>query len=63
MNEEGDPPLINMDVLLLDPQKTHIGVIRNIGHRDTGHQPGKKSQREQQGGVEYIGAADNFFYF
>lgn len=63
MNEEGDPPLIDMDILLFDPQKADIRIIRNIGHRYAGHQPGKKSKREQQGGVEYIGAADNLLYF
>jgi len=63
MNKESDPPVVDMNILLFDPEKTHIGVVGNISQRDPGHQPGKKSQGKQKGGVEDVGAADNLFYF
>jgi len=63
MNEEGDPPVVNADVLLLDTQKANIGVVGNIVHRYPGHQPGKKCQGKQKDGIEYVGAAENLFYF
>jgi len=59
MNKEGDPPLIDVNILLFDPQKTNIGVIRNIVRRYPGHQPGKKSQHEKQGKVQNICATGN----
>lgn len=63
MYKKGDPPVININVLLLDPQKTHISMIGDIGHRDLSHQPGKESKGQQEQGIEYIGTADNLFYF
>lgn len=55
--------MVNINVLLLDAQKTHIGMIGDIGHRDFSHQPGKESKGQQEQGIEYIGTADNLFYF
>jgi hypothetical protein len=44
MNKKSVPPEIDMDILLLDPQKADVGVVGDICHRYTGHQPGKKGQ-------------------
>ncbi len=55
--------MININVLLFDPQKTNIGMIGDIGHRDPGHEPAEISQYQQEEGVQYIGAADYLFYF
>ena len=55
--------MININVLLFDPQKTNIGMIGDIGHRDLSHQAGKEGKGEQEQGIEYIGTADNLFYF
>lgn len=63
MNEKSDPPVVDMNIVLFDPQEPYIGIIGDIGQGYTGHQPGKKSQRQQERCVEYIGAADNLFYF
>ncbi len=63
MNKESDPPLVNTDILLLDPQEAHISIIRQIGYRDIRHQPGKEGQGEQQGSMDDIGAADYLSYF
>jgi len=54
MNKEGNAPMIDMDIVLLDAQKAYIRVIRNILHGDTGHQPGEESQRQQQGHIPTI---------
>lgn len=53
----------NLNVLLFDPEKAHICIVRDIGDRDTGHQPGKKCQYQQEGRISYIGRADDLFYF
>lgn len=63
MNKEGDPPMVNTDILLFDPQESHIGMIGHIGNRDIRHQPGKEGQGEQQGSMDDIGAADYLSYF
>jgi len=63
MNKKSCPPVINMNVLLFDPQKTNIGIIGNIIKRYSSHQPGKKNQRKQQGSVPNICAAENLCYF
>ena len=47
MNKKSRPPVVDMNVLLFDPQKTNIGVIGDIIHRYPGHQPGKKSQEKK----------------
>ncbi len=46
MNKECRSPVIDMNVLLFDPQKTNVGVVGNIVHGYPGHQPGKKSKRQ-----------------
>ena len=63
MDKESDPPMIDADVLLFDPEKADICVIRDISNRYPGHQPGKESQGQQKAGIEDVGAADNLFYF
>jgi len=63
MNKKGCPPVINVNVLLFDPQKTNVGVIGNIIKRYPRHQPGKKSQRKQQGGIPNICTTKNLCYF
>lgn len=63
VNKESDPPLVNSYILLFDPQETHIRIVRQVGHGDDRHQPGKESQGEQEEPVKYIGAADNLSYF
>ena len=63
MNKEGDPPFINRDILLLDPQETHICIIRQVGYRYGCHQPGKKGQAQEERCIDDIGAADNLSYF
>jgi hypothetical protein len=62
MDKEGDPPVVDADILLFDTQKADIRIVGNIIHRYPRHQPGKKGQGEQKGGIEYVGAADNLFY-
>ena len=59
MNKKSRPPVVDMNVLLFDPQKTNIGVIGDIIHRYPGHQPGKKSQQKKQSGIPNICAAEN----
>jgi hypothetical protein len=63
MDKEGSLPVIDVNILLFYPQKTNIRVIGNIIKRYPGHQPGKKSQRKQQGGVPNICATENLCYF
>jgi hypothetical protein len=47
MYKEGPSPVVNINVLLFDPQKANIGVVGDVSHSDVGHQPAKKSQRQQ----------------
>ena len=55
--------MVNVNILLLDPQKPDIGIIGDIGQGYTGHQPGKKSQDQQQPRVPNICAGKNLCYF
>jgi hypothetical protein len=62
MNKKGGSPMINVNVLLFDPQKTNVGVIGNIIKGYPGHQPGEKSQRKYQTGIPNICTAKNLCY-
>ena len=55
--------MINVNIMLLYAQKAHIGLIGNIGYGNAGHQPGKKSQRNEQGPVEYVYLPENYLTF
>lgn len=55
--------MVHMNILLFDAEETYVRIIRNISHRDPGHQPGKKSKDKQKPRIEDVGAADNLFYF
>lgn len=44
MNKESDPPVVDIDVFLLDLQKADISIVRNVGNGDLGHQECKKSE-------------------
>ena len=59
MNKKSHSPVVNMNILLFDPQKTNISIIGNIIDRYPGHQPGKKSQQKKQSGIPNICAAEN----
>lgn len=54
MYEESNSPMIDMNIVLLDPKETYIRIVRNISHRDRRHQPGKEGQCEQKARVPNI---------
>jgi hypothetical protein len=47
MNKEGDTPMIDRNVLLLNAQKAYIRMVRNIVNRDQDHQPREISQQSE----------------
>ena len=42
MSEKGDPPMFDVDIVLLDLQKPDIGIIWKIFDSYPGHQEGKE---------------------
>ena len=55
--------MIDVNVLLLDAQKTYIGVVWNVGHDNICHQQTKKSQQQQDNNIQYGSGSGNLFKF
>ena len=45
MDKESDTPVIDIDVMLLDLQEPHVGVVGDVLGRYSRHQIGKKGER------------------
>lgn len=55
--------MVDVNNMLFDPQKPNIGIIGDVGYGYPGHQPGKKSQGQQQRRIPNICAGKNLCYF
>ena len=58
MNKKCNSPVIDINIFLFDPEKSHIRIIGDIGHGDRGHQPAEKSQGDQQSRIPGICMTD-----
>ena len=54
MHEESKAPVVDIDVILLDPQKADVRVVRQVGDGDPRHQESEKSERHEQQGVKAV---------
>ena len=45
MDKKSETPMVDVDVILLDTQKSDVQFVRNIGGGYSGHQKSKKAER------------------
>lgn len=51
--------MININIMLFDPQETYVCFIRYICKGDACHKPAKKRQQHQQASIQYVCASRN----
>jgi len=63
MYKESNAPVINVDVILLDPQESDVRVVGYVCGRYPRHQESKKGERQQHKGVKRTYTLDKVFSF